>query len=120
MVQLHAQEMDFSDHLDFWSSVLETVLDTPLRSTSPSSDGNSSRGNSPMAGRDYKFVGEPDADLKCPICLQVATEPVVHEACKKIFCKKCIRSHGEEKPCPHCRRQRYSTDDQSRFEREVS
>ena len=65
-------------------------------------------------GKDYKFVSEPDVDLKCLICLQVATDPVVHDACGKIFCKVCIRSHGEHKACPHCRRQRYSAAEKSK------
>ena len=51
----------------------------------------------------YKFVSEPDDELKCLICLEVAMDPMQHEACGKLFCKDCLESYGRTKPCPNCR-----------------
>ena len=51
----------------------------------------------------YNFVSEPDDALKCLICLEVAEEPRQHEKCGRLFCKKCLDSHGKVKPCPNCR-----------------
>ena len=51
---------------------------------------------------EYYYVSEPDDDLLCPICLEVARDPLQHEACGKLFCKECIEEHGKDQPCPHC------------------
>ena len=51
----------------------------------------------------YQFTSEPDDDLKCVICLEVARDPLQHEECGKLFCKKCIEKYGRDKPCPNCR-----------------
>ena len=36
------------------------------------------------------FVGDPDEDLKCPICLAVAKNPV-QTPCGHIFCGSCFK-----------------------------
>ena len=51
----------------------------------------------------YNFVGELDEELKCIICLEVATDPLQHEECGKLFCTDCLESYGKEKPCANCR-----------------
>ena len=57
-----------------------------------------------MASPGYKFVGEPDDDLKCLLCLaKVAIDPLQHEKCGKLFCTKCIEEHGKQEPCPNCK-----------------
>ena len=53
--------------------------------------------------REYKFVSEPNASLKCVICLDVARDPMQHEECGKLFCKECLEKYGKDKPCPNCR-----------------
>ena len=52
---------------------------------------------------DYKFITEPEDDLKCLICHGVAQQPKQHESCGKLFCEKCIEKYGIDKPCPTCR-----------------
>ena len=64
-----------------------------------------------------KFIAELDDDLKCLICLEVARDPLQHEACGKLFCKECLEKYGKDKPCPHCRAQQshYYEDKRSKF-----
>ena len=50
----------------------------------------------------YMFVTEPDGDLKCAICLEVAQDPTQHGKCGKLFCSECIDKNGNM-PCPICR-----------------
>lgn len=59
-----------------------------------------------MAAKDYeyKFITQPDNDLKCVICLDVAREARQHEECGKLFCRECIEKNGK-RPCPNCRAQ---------------
>lgn len=42
---------------------------------------------------------------KCPVCLDVMTEPVIVIACFHKFCKNCIENYigGKKKECPVCR-----------------
>ena len=48
----------------------------------------------------YNLVhGEPDDDLKCCICLEVARDPKQEEGCVKLFCSGCIEE-WEEDSCP--------------------
>ncbi len=54
---------------------------------------------------DYKFLTEPEDDLKCLICHEVARDPKQHEDCGKLFCEKCIEKYGMGKPCPNCRKE---------------
>ena len=68
---------------------------------------------------DYSFIAEPDAILKCSICLGIALgQPMQHGAsgCGKLFCKECIKKYGNN-PCPMCRgiRPRYFEDARSKF-----
>jgi hypothetical protein len=50
----------------------------------------------------YLYTTEPDDDLQCSICLDVAKDPVQHEECGKLFCKECIDRRGKDNPCPNC------------------
>ena len=59
--------------------------------------------NTSTAAYKYQFVSEPDDALKCLICLEVAEEPLQHEECGKLFCKKCLDKLGMDKPCSNCR-----------------
>ena len=54
----------------------------------------------------YKFVTEPEDDLICVICLEVAEEPWQHGECGRLICKACLEKLGEDKPCPNCRKER--------------
>jgi hypothetical protein len=64
----------------------------------------------------YTFLSEPDAELKCVICLDVAKDPFQHEECGKLLCEKCLKTHGRDKPCPQCRTDgaRYYKDNRSK------
>lgn len=53
--------------------------------------------------RQYHFINEPDDDLKCVICLDVARDPLQHVECGKLFCKQCLDRHGKDRPCANCR-----------------
>ena len=69
---------------------------------------------------DYSYITEPDAILKCSICLGIdKDQPMQHggSGCGKLFCKKCIKKYGKKKPCPMCRgeRPRYFEDVRSKF-----
>ncbi len=66
------------------------------------------------ADEDFVFLLEPDCNLRCSICLEIATEPRQEEGCGKLFCAGCIAVHGETKPCPNCRASpKYFTDKKS-------
>ena len=65
-----------------------------------------------------KFIVEPDDALKCLICLEVATDPLQHGKCGRLFCEACILwKYGEDKPCPNCRMSapQYFEDNRSKF-----
>ena len=66
---------------------------------------------------DYKFITEPDDDLKCMICMSVAKDPWKHRKCGRLFCKECINKYGEGIPCPNCRKKkpRYFEDTRSKY-----
>ena len=65
----------------------------------------------------YKFISEPDPNLKCTICLELASQPKQCEDCGKLFCAKCIKKYGGKKPCPNCRTDnpRYFKDVRGKF-----
>ncbi|CAL4154711.1 unnamed protein product, partial [Meganyctiphanes norvegica] len=57
----------------------------------------------PVAG----FVMELD-DLKCPICLEVLTDPVMLPLCGHSLCRSCLISLTPQPPlCPICRTQHH-------------
>ena len=58
--------------------------------------------NTPQAK--YKFVSEPEDDLLCLICLEVAEEPWQHVQCGRLLCKECLDQLGHENPCPKCKK----------------
>ena len=51
----------------------------------------------------YIFLEEPDNELKCVICLDIARDPHQHEECGKLVCRECLERYGRNKPCAHCR-----------------
>lgn len=65
----------------------------------------------------YRFLSDPDDELKCPICLEVSEEPWQHGRCGRLFCKQCLEKYGRGKPCPHCmeRRPDYFEDTKSKL-----
>ena len=50
----------------------------------------------------YNFITEPDPNLFCVICLELASQPKQCEDCGKLFCSECIKQYGRN-PCPNCR-----------------
>ena len=42
----------------------------------------------------YNFLEEPDSELKCVICLEVARDPHQHEECGKLVCMECLERYG--------------------------
>ncbi|XP_065829454.1 TNF receptor-associated factor 6-like isoform X2 [Oscarella lobularis] len=57
------------------------------------------------------FIGDPDADLKCPICLAVSKDPV-QTPCGHIFCRSCFRKLPEVNgsfECPQDRQKHHET-----------
>ena len=65
----------------------------------------------------YKFVSEPEDDLLCLVCLEVAEEPWQHADCGRLLCKKCLDTLGKDKPCPNCREEepQYFNDSRSKL-----
>ena len=64
---------------------------------------------------DYNFIGEPDDDLKCLICLEVARDPWQHGECGRIFCEECLEEYGKDNVCPLCSEQpQYFKDNRSK------
>ena len=52
----------------------------------------------------YNLLSEPEDDLICLICLEVAEEPWQHGECGRLLCKKCLDELGKDQPCPNCRK----------------
>ena len=75
--------------------------------------------NTSVLSYKYQFISEPDDDLKCLICLDIAEEPWQHGECGRLFCEKCLSKLGRNKPCPNCRyaRPQYFKDGRSKFEK---
>ena len=67
-------------------------------------------------GIEYKFITEPDDELMCLICIEVARDPLQHEKCGKLFFKVCLEKYGRDKPCPNCKQEKsnYYTDRRSK------
>ena len=65
---------------------------------------------------EHNYISEPDEDLKCVICLEVARDPMQHEECGKLFCKECLEKYSKDKPCPNCKTgSRYYRDNKSKY-----
>ena len=55
-----------------------------------------------------------DDSLMCPICHDVAINPVQEQKCGKLFCSKC-KQKLDKKTCPCCkRRPKYFEDTKSK------
>ena len=64
----------------------------------------------------YNYIDEPGDKLKCCLCLAVARDPLQEGNCGKLFCIRCVKKHGEGKPCAHCNKQpKYFRDMKSMF-----
>jgi len=50
----------------------------------------------------FKLVGKPSERLRCMVCFDLASSPLQHQDCGKVFCETCIRRNGN-RPCPNCR-----------------
>jgi late competence protein required for DNA uptake (superfamily II DNA/RNA helicase) len=63
----------------------------------------------------FSFIAEPESDLLCMICLEVATDPWQHNKCGRLYCKECLKKYGRNKPCPNCRKEhpKYFNDNRS-------
>ncbi len=63
------------------------------------------------------FITEPNESLKCLICFGVARDPKQHEDCGKLFCKKCLKEYGKDKPCHYCKEKepKYFKDERSKL-----
>lgn len=66
----------------------------------------------------YKFVSEPEDDLTCLICLEVAEDPWQHGKCGRLFCRECLDQLDSRQPCPNCRENQpqYFEDNRSKDE----
>lgn len=65
---------------------------------------------SKSGGYDYPFLGTPEEDLMCSVCLLVQREPVLTSCCGNHFCLTCIESvKAQQMPCPLCNAQTFST-----------
>lgn len=80
-----------------------------MDSGSESSLDQETEGISLKTGFDCKFVEPPpklfvQAELKCPVCLQIIRDPQQVTCCGKNFCESCIIcvSVDEGLPCPAC------------------
>ncbi|KAK0550115.1 E3 ubiquitin-protein ligase rad18 [Tilletia horrida] len=57
---------------------------------------------------DFSFLRTLDNSLRCSLCYDIFTAPVVFRECHHTFCSSCIRSHINQpedkgKFCPQCR-----------------
>ena len=77
--------------------------------------------SSNKGGYDYEFVTPPPKSLKCSICLLTLRDPHVISCCGNEFCQVCIeRVKRDNKPCPLCNEQDFSTMLHKKLVREVN
>ena len=56
------------------------------------------------AVEDYDFFEPLPAELTCPICMKVLSEPHLVNCCERYFCKGCLDKWSQnDNTCPHCR-----------------
>ncbi len=71
---------------------------------------NMSKKEDKSGGYDYSFLGTPNDDLICSVCLLVQREPVLTSCCGNHFCLTCIESvRSQNMSCPLCNAQTFST-----------
>src|SRR4051794_11898312 len=51
---------------------------------------------------EYDYIDTIENDLICSICLNAFIQPVIHNECENMFCKKCVKNLDK---CPLCRKQ---------------
>ena len=72
-------------------------------------------------GYDYEFVSPPPKSLECPVCLLTLRDPHVISCCGNEFCQICIECvKRDDKPCPLCNEQNFSTMLHKKLVREVN
>ena len=76
--------------------------DPPVHPSRPPTP--SSRTRPRRSGYGSEFVERPPAQVQCecPICLQVLRDPQQVTCCGNSYCKVCIDSVKDSKPCPTC------------------
>ena len=52
---------------------------------------------------EYLLLEQLDDSLMCPICHDVAIDPVQEQKCGKLFCSKC-KEKLDQNTCPCCNR----------------
>ena len=64
----------------------------------------------------YNFLFQPEEELICVICVEVAEEPWQHADCGRLLCSNCLRTLGDN-PCPYCEKQKplFFPDNQGKF-----
>ena len=111
--------MDFDSDDDFLDSdddCLPSLFDQNRPGSFTKAKVSQTTSDSATNGK-YLFISEPDEDLKCLICLNIAEEPQQHGNCGSLFCAKCLNKHGRKRPCPKCRQQypQYFQDGKSKY-----
>ena len=76
--------------------------DPPVHALRPPSP--SSRTRPCRSGYGCEFVERPPVQVQCecPICLQILRDPQQVTCCGNSYCKVCIDSVTDSKPCPTC------------------
>ena len=61
-----------------------------------------------VGGFECSFIGDIE-DFECPLCLHVTRDPNLTSCCGQHFCQSCIsRITADRKPCPFCKRSRFT------------
>lgn len=84
-------------------NVLKSLESSGSTSAPVHKSGSSTTGVVSPVYKSVFVMTEPDDDLKCLTCLEVAVDPWQHGKCGRLFCRKCIDKYGGNKPCPNCR-----------------
>ena len=82
---------------------------------------DNSGSSSNKGGYDYEFVTPPPKSLECTICLLTLRDPHIISCCGNEFCQVCIeRMKRDDKPCPLCNEQNFTTMLHKKLVREVN
>ena len=76
--------------------------------------------NDQTAKLDYDFVEQPDQDYFCPVSLELLVEPHQTSCCGHHISQQAAnRLIRERKPCPICKKDKFSTHEDLYFKRKV-